>query len=76
MSPQAQLYICYAQSVDLRNPGIVLIKPWIHGLFAQSRDRPYVFNPINSRIDPLPCHPGEDQNISGHIVLDQNVCVI
>ena len=27
-------------------------------------------------IDPLPCHPGKDQNISGHIVLDQNVCVI
>ena len=27
-------------------------------------------------IDPLPCHPGKDQNISGHIVLAQNVCVI
>ena len=23
----------YAQSVDLRNPGIVLRKPWIHGLW-------------------------------------------
>ena len=27
-------------------------------------------------IDLLPCHPGKDQNISGHTVLDQNVCVI
>ena len=27
--------VCYAQSVDLHNPGIVLRKPWIHGLFAQ-----------------------------------------
>ena len=30
-------------------------------------------------IDPLPCHPEKDQNISGqsgHIVLDHNVCVI
>ena len=27
-------------------------------------------------IDPLPCHPGKNQNIGGHIVLDQNVCVI
>ena len=26
--------------------------------------------------DPLPCHPGKDQNISGHIVLAQSVCVI
>ena len=31
---------------------------------------------IFNRIDPLLCHPGKDQNISGHIVLDQNVCVI
>ena len=23
-----------------------------------------------------PCHPGKDQNISGHTVLAQNVCVI
>ena len=27
-------------------------------------------------IDPLPYYPGKDQNISGHIVLAQNVCVI
>ena len=26
-------YICYARSMDLRNPGIVLRKPWIHGLY-------------------------------------------
>ena len=26
-------------------------------------------------IDPLPCHPGKDQNISGHTVLAQNLCV-
>ena len=31
-------YMCYARSMDLRNPGIALRKPWIHGLFAQSRD--------------------------------------
>ena len=44
-------YVCYAQSVDLRNRGIVLLKPWIHGLFVQSRDCPYIyFNPINSHI--------------------------
>ena len=44
---------CYAQRVDLHKPGIVLLlrKPWIHGLFAHSRDFPYIyFNPINSRI--------------------------
>ena len=26
-------WTCYAQSVDLRKPGIVLRKPWIHGLW-------------------------------------------
>ena len=30
----------------------------------------------NRYIDPFPCHPGKDQNISGHIVLVQNVCVV
>ena len=32
--------------------------------------------PSNWHRDPLPCHPGKDQNIRGHIELDQNVCVI
>ena len=31
---------------------------------------------VHPLIDPLPRHPRKDQNISGHIVLAQNVCVI
>ena len=34
----AELHRLLVLSMDLRNPGIVLRKPWIHGLFAQSRD--------------------------------------
>ena len=31
---------------------------------------------IGRGIGPMPCHPGKDQNISDHIVLAQNVCVV
>ena len=33
-----QLYICWAQSMDLCNPWIALCKPWIRTLHGQSMD--------------------------------------
>ena len=44
--------------MDLRNPGIVLRKPRIHGLFAQSRDCPSIFNAINSYLIMLNYNKG------------------
>ena len=34
-----KLYICWAQSMDLRNPWIALCKAWIHALHRRSMDR-------------------------------------